>query len=155
MLNNVINWGLALMGREKMSFSKKIKNSVKRAVATVSDFEQTAGEIAIEKKYDYVICGHIHKPQKRMIESTKGKVLYLNSGDWLENLTSLEYNNGEWNIYYYDEKQFAAQPANEIKKKLPVVNVVTDEVQMYTTPCALPEGRIDVTSFVKEASQAV
>jgi len=42
-----------------MSFSKKVKKSVKKAVKWVADFEQTASELAIEKKYDYVICGHI------------------------------------------------------------------------------------------------
>jgi len=30
----------------------------------------------------------------------------MNSGDWVENLTSLEYSNGEWSIYHYDEKDF-------------------------------------------------
>ena len=37
------------------------------------DFETMAAELAIEKKYDYVICGHIHQPQKRMIETKKEK----------------------------------------------------------------------------------
>jgi len=76
---------------KKMSFSKKIKHGVKKAVAWVSNFEQTAAELAIRKKYDYVICGHIHQPQQRVIENDQGKVTYLNSGDWIENLTSLEY----------------------------------------------------------------
>ena len=26
----------------------------------------------------------------------------MNSGDWVENLTALEYDNGEWNLYRYD-----------------------------------------------------
>ena len=29
--------------------------------------------------------------------------MYLNSGDWIENLTALEYNDGKWNIYKYNE----------------------------------------------------
>jgi len=28
-------------------------------------------------------------------------VLYLNSGDWIENITALEYNNKEWLVYEY------------------------------------------------------
>ena len=91
LINRSVNWCLKLMKREKMSFSKKIKNSVKKAVKWIGDFEQTAAELAIEKKYDYIICGHIHQPQKRIIETKNGKVMYLNSGDWIENLTSLEY----------------------------------------------------------------
>jgi hypothetical protein len=27
----------------------------------------------------------------------------MNSGDWVENLTSLEYNHGEWDLYYYKD----------------------------------------------------
>jgi hypothetical protein len=29
--------------------------------------------------------------------------MYLNSGDWIENLTALEYNEGTWEIFYYDK----------------------------------------------------
>lgn len=130
-LNCFINWCLKAVGRQKMSFSKKVKNSVKKAVAWISDFEQTAAELAIEKQYDYVICGHIHQPQKRIIETKNGKVVYLNSGDWIENLTCLEYHNEEWRIYQYDEKQFTVAPTAKIKRKLPTVNVATAEVVHY------------------------
>jgi UDP-2,3-diacylglucosamine pyrophosphatase LpxH len=42
----------------------------KKAVKHISDFEETATELAIENKYDFVICDHIHeqnsfKKQKR------------------------------------------------------------------------------------------
>ena len=33
--------------------------------------------------------------------------MYLNSGDWIENLTALEYNEGAWSIYKYHEDEFA------------------------------------------------
>lgn len=105
-LNNMTNWLLRKMGREKYSFSKKIKNSVKKAVKFINDFEETASELAIENKFDYVICGHIHQPQKRMIVSHKGHCMYLNSGDWIENLTALEYHHEEWSIYTYDNRHF-------------------------------------------------
>jgi len=133
MINSFINWGLSLMGKEKMSFSKKVKNGVKKAVSWIGDFEQTAAELAIEKKYDYVICGHIHQPQKRIITTDKGSVTYLNSGDWIENLTSLEYNNKEWNIYQYDSKQFVtpSAPVVAMEKRLPKLNVVPDEVLFF------------------------
>lgn len=103
-INVFINWLLALAGRPKMSFSKKIKNSVKKAVAYISDFEETAAEIAIDKQYDYVICGHIHSPQIRTIETSKGSTVYLNSGDWIENLSSLEYKDGVWKIFKFDHE---------------------------------------------------
>lgn len=102
-LNNLSNWILGKMGREKYSFSKKIKNNIKKALKFITDFEQTASELAIENQFDYVICGHIHQPQKRMVTTQKGNCLYLNSGDWIENLTALEYNNHSWEIYYYEK----------------------------------------------------
>ena len=133
MINAMINFCLRLMGKEKMSFSKKVKNGVKKAVSWIGDFEQTAAELAIEKKYDYVICGHIHQPQKRVVTTDKGSVTYLNSGDWIENLTSLEYNKGEWNIYQYDPKEYVEKTAPVIMmdKRLPKLNVVPDEVMFF------------------------
>ncbi len=32
--------------------------------------------------------------------------MYLNSGDWIENLTALEYVNGNWSIYKYSDSDF-------------------------------------------------
>ena len=138
LLNRLVNAILKVFGQEKMSLSKKIKNGVKKAVSWIQDFEQTAAELAIEKKYDYVICGHIHQPQKRTIQSKNGEVIYLNSGDWIENLTALELEAGEWNIYQYDEKQFAKPKASVIKmhKKMPVLNVLTDEVALFMSSIA-------------------
>jgi UDP-2,3-diacylglucosamine pyrophosphatase LpxH len=138
LLNRFINWCLKLVNKEKMSFSKKIKNSVKKAVKWIGDFEQTAAELAIEKKYDYIICGHIHQPQKRIIETKNGKVMYLNSGDWIENLTALEYKNNEWEIYHYDEKEFSGAKVVDINKKRPPVNVVTDEVSLFISSLTKP-----------------
>ncbi len=101
LLNSLINWILVSMGRNKMSLSKKVKNSVKQAIKYISDFEETAAELAISKGFDYVICGHIHQPQMRIISNSKGKIAYLNSGDWIENLTALEYHQGAWSICQY------------------------------------------------------
>ena len=103
LINRFINWVLQLFGKEKLSISKMVKDGVKKAVAFVSDFETTAAEIAIEKEYDFVICGHIHMPQIKNVVTEKGSVTYMNSGDWVENLTSLEYNHGLWEIFNYDK----------------------------------------------------
>jgi hypothetical protein len=50
-----------------------------------------------------VVCGHIHQPQIREVVNKKGSCTYLNSGDWIENLSALEYHDNEWKIFYYDE----------------------------------------------------
>jgi UDP-2,3-diacylglucosamine pyrophosphatase LpxH len=101
LLNRLVNWCLHKIGKEPYSFSKKIKASVKKAVKHISDFEETATELAIEKKYDYVICGHIHEPKIIKKENKTGTTLYLNSGDWVENLTALEYNKKRWKLFEY------------------------------------------------------
>ncbi len=106
LLNSVMNWILVKLGREKMSLSKRIKNSIKNAVKFINDFEVTAATLAIEKGYQYVICGHIHQPEIRVIETDRGRVTYLNSGDWVENLTALEYHKGNWRIYRYEATDY-------------------------------------------------
>jgi len=101
----------------KLSLSKKIKNSVKSAVKFINSFEQTAADIGISNKYDYVVCGHIHQPEMREIENEHGKIMYLNSGDWIENLTALEYMNGEWKIYRYDENEMKSLVEHGIEEE--------------------------------------
>ena len=124
LLNSFVNWVLVSFGREKRSFSKAIKNSVKKAVSFVSNFETTAAEIAIEKKYSYVVCGHIHMPQKKTVTTKNGKVLYLNSGDWVENLTALEYKKEKWTIYQYNKSDYAQFESQEEK----VVNDIVSKI---------------------------
>ncbi len=116
-INNMVNWFLDKMGKEKYSFSKKIKNNVKKAVKYIGDFELTASELAIDNHYDYVVCGHIHQPQIREVISKKGSCTYLNSGDWIENLSALEYHNKEWKIFYYEDhkRMLKDQEAEEIQ----------------------------------------
>ncbi len=103
LLNTFVNFVLKLFGRGKISLSKKVKDSVKQAVKFINDFEKTASDIAISNGYDYVVCGHIHHPEIKMIKNEEGEVMYLNSGDWIENLTALEYHKGEWRVYRYND----------------------------------------------------
>ncbi|MES2618656.1 MAG: UDP-2,3-diacylglucosamine diphosphatase [Bacteroidota bacterium] len=104
LLNRLINFCLEKMGRERFSFSKHIKHSVKKAIRFIADFEQIAGDIAIDNGYDYVICGHIHQPVIKDYWNDKGSVTYMNSGDWVESLTSLECIKGEWKLVQYTEE---------------------------------------------------
>lgn len=104
LLNRFINWVLTKLNKEPYSLSKKIKGNVKSAVKFISNFENVCIELAIDNKFDYVICGHIHEPKFETIENEKGKTVYLNSGDWIENLTSLEHNKKEWRLYTHEKK---------------------------------------------------
>lgn len=113
LLNQVINWFLLKMGREKYSLSKRIKAGVKQAVTFISNFETTAAEVAIDNGFDYVVCGHIHQPQMEIKKNQKGSCLYLNSGDWIENLTALEYHNEQWQIYTYNPGGYKSPPLED------------------------------------------
>lgn len=137
LLNRAINHVMSMLGKEKMSLSKQVKNGVKKAVSWINNFEQTAAELAIENKYDYVICGHIHQPQQREITTEKGSVTYLNSGDWIENLTSLEYEAGKWTIYHYDENEMPMLEKRTkvvpLSKVLSVENLVSQQIAFSAT----------------------
>lgn len=118
LINRFVNWILLKMGREKYSLSKRIKNSVKGAVKYIQSFEKVAAELAIDNEYDYVICGHIHQPKKEVYQNNKGKTTYLNSGDWVENLTALEYSLKRWRIYNYNHDKLSPFFVDEDLKEM-------------------------------------
>lgn len=104
LINRFVNFiSQRILKKGKLSLSKKIKNSVKSAVKFINNFEQTAADIAITNKYDFVVCGHIHQPEIKEVNNDHGSTWYLNSGDWIENLTALEYSEGQWSIYKFGE----------------------------------------------------
>jgi UDP-2,3-diacylglucosamine pyrophosphatase LpxH len=127
--NRFINKLLKFFGREKVSLSKKVMEKVNESFIKIDEFETLVAELAIEKKYDYVICGHIHQPKKRVIVNKEGSVTYLNSGDWVEHLTSLEYYNNDWHIYKYEESKLKTINVKEMKRQ--VTDVMTDQIAIY------------------------
>ena len=84
-LNRVYNGYRKWRKLPYISISQKIKESVKVATNYVNDFEITALSMATKKGCNGVICGHIHQPADRMI----GGKRYLNSGDWIENMSAI------------------------------------------------------------------
>lgn len=117
LINRCINWVLYRLNRKKVRFSKNIKNRVKSAVKWIGNFEQTIAEIAYRYKYDSVICGHIHEPIIKEIPVNGETILYLNSGDWVENLSSLEFDGKEWSLYFH---QTELKPMEEEIPERPV-----------------------------------
>lgn len=145
LLNTFVNYLLSLAGCGKISLSKRIKDSVKSAVRFIEDFENVAAGIAIENDFDYVICGHIHRPQKRTISTKKGSVMYLNSGDWVENKTALEYNDGEWSIYDFNQDE--VMKSNKLKR--------TKKKEYYKTNNELFKNMVSEFSRTATASPSV
>jgi UDP-2,3-diacylglucosamine pyrophosphatase LpxH len=110
-LNSIANFvSEKILRKGRLSFSQKVKQGFKSAIKFIDDFEDTAVQVAIDKKYDYVICGHIHHPIIKHFPTDYGTITYLNSGDWIENLTALEYNEGNWSLY-----QHIVEPETELE----------------------------------------
>jgi len=118
LINSLVNFiSEKVFGKGKISLSKKIKNSVKSAVKFINNFEETAADIGIGNQYKYVVCGHIHHPEMRLVENEKGAITYLNSGDWIENLTALEYVNSNWSIYRFNHEDWKSN--SELEEEEP------------------------------------
>ncbi len=126
--NSFINRLMKLMGRKKLSLSKNIMEQFHKSMVNIDAFETMIAELAIEKNYDNVICGHIHQPQKRVITTDQGTVTYLNSGDWVEHLTALEYRDDDWHVYSYDE---TTMNAVHVQPPKPQPEVMTNEIAIY------------------------
>ncbi len=137
-LNRVINKVRKLLGKPRMSFAGRVKHSVKEAVKFISDFEDTAIKTAADQEYDYVICGHIHRPTIRTVQVGDREITYLNSGDWIENLTALEYNFGNWSIYEYDELDFqTVNPKLQIDSENAILDEDLQREEKLRTPALL------------------
>ena len=89
------------LGQKRLNFSKTIKSNVKTAVQYFANFEMKAAEVAQKNGYKYVVCGHIHTPKIESFNINGEQVIYMNSGDWLESLSSLEYVDNKWSIYMH------------------------------------------------------
>jgi UDP-2,3-diacylglucosamine pyrophosphatase LpxH len=125
-INAWVNKWRSGWGMEKISFAHRVKRSVKHAVKYVADFEKAALDMAAKKNVDVVICGHIHQPCIRICERDGREITYMNSGDWLENLSALEYNEGVWRIFRLHENE--AEEINEFLAHL------EDDQYVFTDP---------------------
>jgi UDP-2,3-diacylglucosamine pyrophosphatase LpxH len=101
-LNRFYNGIRLFFGLDYYSLSQVIKRSVKMATNHINNFEEVAIDIGRKNGCDGVICGHIHEPADKHINGYH----YLNSGDWVENMSYIIINRkGEISV------------RNEIKKE--------------------------------------
>jgi UDP-2,3-diacylglucosamine pyrophosphatase LpxH len=115
-VNKAINDLRSYFGYEKVSFSQKIKYRVKEAVKFIQNFEDLALDAAVQKGVDFVVCGHIHRPIIKPENHHGSLITYMNSGDWVEHLTSLEYINQKWRIYQYSERTALDHETIQVKE---------------------------------------
>ncbi|HEY1047585.1 MAG TPA: UDP-2,3-diacylglucosamine diphosphatase [Bacteroidia bacterium] len=124
-LNTFVNYVSGKFGGGRVSLSKAIKNSVKQAVSFIHNFEDAAVNYAKTQDCQAVVCGHIHQPALKEVNSGDDRILYMNSGDWIENLSALEYDGFEWKQYLHSE-----------------------DLRLVTTPEELEE--MDISNLLKE-----
>ena len=99
-VNRFYNRWRTWRGLEHYSLSKRVKARVKSAVSFVDQYEQLLQNLALQRKCDGIICGHIHTPENKQV----GKVHYLNSGDWVESLTAIiEHHDGTMELVQYHD----------------------------------------------------
>lgn len=73
------------LGRDYFPISAQVKRRLSRANQYISRFEEVAAHYALERGFDGIVCGHIHRPSVKMINGS----LYANDGDWVEHGTAL------------------------------------------------------------------
>lgn len=101
-LNSRYNWIRHRLGFGYWSLSKFLKHRVKRAVDFIFEFERNLATYCRKKRYDGVICGHIHNAEIRDIDGIR----YMNDGDWVESCTALlEHQDGTWEIRTWTQEQ--------------------------------------------------
>lgn len=95
MLNVLFNRARKLFGLEYWSLSAWLKYKVKEAVNFIGDYEKSLSSYAKSKKFNGIICGHIHHPSIRDIDGIE----YINCGDWVESCTAVvEHHDGKFEI---------------------------------------------------------
>ncbi len=103
-INRRFNHIRALLGLEYWSLSSFLKLKVKSACKYMSKFEDAVIAEAERRKFDGVICGHVHK-----VADVRSKIHYLNCGEWVE---------GSHAVVEHDDGRMEAIDAMELTKQL-------------------------------------
>ena len=127
-VNRLVNWFRAKLGKPRLSRAHRLREHPEESARFIRRFEKTTSEIAIQNGCEYVVCGHLHIPGKQWIETPSGKTLYLNSGDWVENLTALEYNFKRWKLYRYDQDKLSPFYVDEDLKDMDIDELLSSLV---------------------------
>jgi UDP-2,3-diacylglucosamine pyrophosphatase LpxH len=99
-INRIYNAWRVWRGKPPFSFSAWVKQKVKSAVGAAGKYEEQLQSLARQRECKGIICGHIHKPNNKII----GETHYLNSGDWVESMTAaVEKLDGGFEILSYED----------------------------------------------------
>ncbi len=86
----------------EQSLSSKLRANVGWFLTHVRNYQTRAIQFAQRLGCDGIICGHVHSPKFLELEG----VVYINTGDWIENCTAcVEDYDGRFRIVRYEESE--------------------------------------------------
>lgn len=102
-LNAIASKAARKLLKQKFSIAAYAKAKTKNILGVIGKFEDAVTHSAKKEGVDGIICGHIHHAEFEK----KGKILYGNSGDWVESCTALTCDEqGDWKIMrWLDERE--------------------------------------------------
>lgn len=102
-LNSKFNWIRRKLGFGYWSLSKFLKYKVKQAMSFMFQYELNLVSYCKKRGFDGVICGHVHSPEIKVIDST----WYFNDGDFVESISALvETHEGDWILIHLEENEW-------------------------------------------------
>jgi UDP-2,3-diacylglucosamine pyrophosphatase LpxH len=118
-INKIINTVSKFLFQSDISISKRMLRNMNERIKLNSNFIEIVTKMAVSKNYRYVVCGHLHLPEIiHKVEAGKN-VTYLNSGDWTDHCSFLEFNLGDWKLNFYHQNLpvFSKDEVNQINIK--------------------------------------
>lgn len=103
LINKFINALLKLAGIKEITIYKSIKTFLNKKNNTYSHFEKAILNAARNKNCQTVICGHTHSPCDMIMSDQNTNIRYINCGDWVENLSAVEFSDNKWSLVYFTE----------------------------------------------------
>jgi len=120
---------MGVFGKKNKPFSNPGLDYGERDCEQIALFEKNVAKMAINQHYDHVVCGHSHAPKKHLFETKRGECLYLNSGDWVKNMTALEYSFKRWKLYRYENDKLATFYMDEELKSMDMNELIATVTQ--------------------------
>lgn len=95
--NKANQWLRKVLGLRPRSLSKWVKNKVKGAANFITSFETMVTTEGKGKSAHTVIAGHIHTAADKHLNGVR----YINTGDWIENLTYVTLKDGTFELKHH------------------------------------------------------
>lgn len=106
---------LRTAGMRPRPISHRLKQTAKKMVQRISGFERRLAAHAKARDCDVAVCGHIHRPQQRMI----GSIRYVNLGDWIENASALiEHADGTLELHHWNTASPPDHPPEDVTDRV-------------------------------------